>query len=398
MMARGASRSGAGLPAGKARRQLARGAMRRARSVGGAAVVAGALVKATVRRAAALHDPRPPAAGAALWGALAAAVAGALVAYVAFGVHGIDVVAALNRDAAFVSTDSFPTEIAHLFGKPGVFPVDHDLLKAALVAIVAAPDVAHVARLRLDRRLGLDAAGDRRDEHVAAGVVHPVAAAARGDRARPAPARRDAGRAGAVHRCTRSRRCWPGDNERRHLRPRRTGRPARRRRAAGAAAALAGVAAPARAGAPRPRATLRRIESTLLVLALCSAWRWRRVNDTVPPGARQRRLTARPAHVARATRATPTRTSRSTGHCSATSTTREVRVRQHAAPAPPKAPDRSCACVDRRARSCTGGARCTAAGTCRRAREDPRPLRVLGTATPVLAGADRAGTPDSCRR
>ena len=59
------------------------------------------------------------------------ALACALVAYVAFGIHGVDVVAALNRDAAFVSTDSFPTEIAHLFGKPGVFPIDHDLLKAA---------------------------------------------------------------------------------------------------------------------------------------------------------------------------------------------------------------------------------------------------------------------------
>jgi len=40
---------------------------------------------------------------------------------------GRDIVGALNRDAAFVSIDSFPTEIAHLFGKPGVFPVDHDL-------------------------------------------------------------------------------------------------------------------------------------------------------------------------------------------------------------------------------------------------------------------------------
>ncbi len=64
-----------------------------------------------------------------------------------FGIHGIDVVSALNRDSAFVSTDSFPNELAHLFGKPGVFPVDHDLLKAALVLIVAAPAVAHLARL-----------------------------------------------------------------------------------------------------------------------------------------------------------------------------------------------------------------------------------------------------------
>ena len=69
-------------------------------------------------------------------GALAALAAGALIGYAAFGIHGIDVVSALNRDAAFVSTDSFATEIAHLFGKPGVFPVDHDLLKGGLVIVV----------------------------------------------------------------------------------------------------------------------------------------------------------------------------------------------------------------------------------------------------------------------
>ena len=45
-------------------------------------------------------------------------------------------VAALNRDAALVSTDSFATELAHLVGKPGVFPIDHDLLKGALVVTV----------------------------------------------------------------------------------------------------------------------------------------------------------------------------------------------------------------------------------------------------------------------
>lgn len=69
-------------------------------------------------------------------GALAAVVIGALIGYLAFGIHGIDVVSALNRDAAFVSTDSFANEIAHLLGKPGVFPIDHDLLKAALVLVV----------------------------------------------------------------------------------------------------------------------------------------------------------------------------------------------------------------------------------------------------------------------
>ncbi len=102
---------------------------------GGAAVVAGALVKATgavllpfivlSRRSLA------PLLGAAL-----AAIVGALLAYVFFGIHGVNIVAALNRDSAFVSTDSFPTEVAHLFGKPGVFPIDHTLLKAALAAIL----------------------------------------------------------------------------------------------------------------------------------------------------------------------------------------------------------------------------------------------------------------------
>jgi branched-subunit amino acid transport protein AzlD len=101
-----------------------------------ASVLAGALVKAT---AAALLPFMILSSRklASVLGALGALVLGALIGYAVFGVHGIDVVAALNRDAAFVSTDSFPTEIAHLVGKPGVFPIDHDLLKGALVLIVA---------------------------------------------------------------------------------------------------------------------------------------------------------------------------------------------------------------------------------------------------------------------
>jgi hypothetical protein len=104
-------------------------------AAGAAVVVAGALVKATV----AVLLPFMIVSRrrlAPILGALAALAAGAAIGYLAFGIHGIDVVAALNRDAAFVSTDSFATEIAHLFGKPGVFPVDHDLLKAGLVIIV----------------------------------------------------------------------------------------------------------------------------------------------------------------------------------------------------------------------------------------------------------------------
>jgi hypothetical protein len=101
-----------------------------------ASVVVGALVKATT---AALLPFMLVArrSGATIVGALAALALAALVSYPVFGVHGLDVVAALNRDAALVSKDSFATEIAHLLGKPGVFPIDHDLLKLALVAIVA---------------------------------------------------------------------------------------------------------------------------------------------------------------------------------------------------------------------------------------------------------------------
>jgi hypothetical protein len=101
----------------------------------GAAVIAAALVKATgiVLLPFMLLSRRRLAP---LIGAVVAGLACALAAYLAFGIHGVDVIAALNRDAAFVSTDSFPTEIAHLLGKPGVFPIDHDLLKGALVLIV----------------------------------------------------------------------------------------------------------------------------------------------------------------------------------------------------------------------------------------------------------------------
>ena len=99
-----------------------------------ASVVVGTLVKATV----AVLLPFMILAKrrlAPILGAVGALALGALVGYAAFGVHGLDLIGALNRDAAFVSTDSFATEIAHLFGKPGVFPVDHALLKAALVLI-----------------------------------------------------------------------------------------------------------------------------------------------------------------------------------------------------------------------------------------------------------------------
>ena len=101
---------------------------------GAGAIIAGAFIKATV----AVLLPFMVVSRrrlAPIIGTVVAIVVCALAGYLAFGIHGVDLIAALNRDAAFVSTDSFATELAHLFGKPGVFPIDHDLLKAALVII-----------------------------------------------------------------------------------------------------------------------------------------------------------------------------------------------------------------------------------------------------------------------
>jgi hypothetical protein len=106
------------------------------REAGAAAIVlAGALIKATV---AALLPFMIVSRRrlAPILGAVAAVIVGGVVGYLVFGRQGIDIVATLNRDSAFVSSDSFASEIAHLFGKAGVFPVDHKILKAALVLIV----------------------------------------------------------------------------------------------------------------------------------------------------------------------------------------------------------------------------------------------------------------------
>jgi hypothetical protein len=100
-----------------------------------ASVVVGALVK-TVAGAMLPFMVLARRNWATIVGAVAALVVAAIVTVPVFGVHGLNVIAALNRDAALVSSDSFATELAHLLGKPGVFPVDHDLLKLALVVIV----------------------------------------------------------------------------------------------------------------------------------------------------------------------------------------------------------------------------------------------------------------------
>lgn len=101
----------------------------------GASIVAGAFVKAT---AVALLPFMVLSRRS--WRLVAGAVLGAVVfaalGFALFGVHGADLFEVLTRDSSYVSSDGFPTQFAHLLGKPGVFPVDHTLLKAGLVVVV----------------------------------------------------------------------------------------------------------------------------------------------------------------------------------------------------------------------------------------------------------------------
>ncbi len=99
---------------------------------GGAAIVASAAVKATSaiilpfillgRRRLGLVS-----------GSVIAVVVLTLVSYAIFGAHSLDVPSALKHQQSFVSSDSFPNEIAHLLGYPGVFPVDRLLLRVTSV-------------------------------------------------------------------------------------------------------------------------------------------------------------------------------------------------------------------------------------------------------------------------
>lgn len=102
---------------------------------GAAAIVAGAAVKATAivvlpfvvlaRRRLSL-----------LYGAAIALVVLGLISFLAFGVHGLDFVSVLKRNSTFVSSDSFPLEVAHLIGLPGVFRIDRTIVRVASVFVI----------------------------------------------------------------------------------------------------------------------------------------------------------------------------------------------------------------------------------------------------------------------
>jgi Glycosyltransferase family 87 len=104
--------------------------------LGAASIVAGAAIKVTsvaVLPFMLLSRRRPGIIG----GTIAAGIVLGVISLLVFGVHSLDLVANLRRQQSYVSTDSFATEVAHLFGKPGVFPVDRLFLRAGLIGMVA---------------------------------------------------------------------------------------------------------------------------------------------------------------------------------------------------------------------------------------------------------------------
>jgi hypothetical protein len=105
-------------------------------ALGAGAVVAGAAVKATGAAALpfiVLGRRRP----AAIAGAVGAVAVIAVISLAVFGTHALDFLGVLKRETSFVGTDSFPNEVAHLFGLPGVYPSDRSLLHVGLVLVLA---------------------------------------------------------------------------------------------------------------------------------------------------------------------------------------------------------------------------------------------------------------------
>jgi len=102
---------------------------------GAAAIVAGALVKATLGVMLPFLIVSKRRLGPIV-GALVALAAGLVIGYAAFGSAGINLVAGLNREGHLVSSYSFASQLAHLFGKAGVYPIDHKLLTGGLVVVL----------------------------------------------------------------------------------------------------------------------------------------------------------------------------------------------------------------------------------------------------------------------
>jgi len=99
---------------------------------GAAAVVGGAAVKVTAAALLPFILLARPRRDLVI-GMAAAGAALAMVALAVFGPHALAFVGALHKQQLFVSSDSFPNEVAHLFGLPGVI---HSVRLAAHLLLV----------------------------------------------------------------------------------------------------------------------------------------------------------------------------------------------------------------------------------------------------------------------
>jgi hypothetical protein len=105
-------------------------------ALGAVGVVAGAAVKASAIAVLPFMVLSRRRVGLVI-GTFGAVVVLGAIAYLAFGRHALDVVATLKRQQSLVSSDSFPNEVAHLFGLPGVFPIDRVLIRVGLGVVIA---------------------------------------------------------------------------------------------------------------------------------------------------------------------------------------------------------------------------------------------------------------------
>jgi hypothetical protein len=105
-------------------------------ALGAAAVVAGAAVKLTGAAALPFILLGRRRVSTVL-GAVGAIAVISVISLAVFGTHALDFLGVLKREASFVGTDSFPNEVAHLFGLPGVYPSDRSLLHVGLVLVLA---------------------------------------------------------------------------------------------------------------------------------------------------------------------------------------------------------------------------------------------------------------------
>jgi hypothetical protein len=103
---------------------------------GAAAVVAGAAVKLSVIIALPFLRAAAVRRRAVMAGAVAAAAGAATLGIALFGIQVAGFAGVLSRQQQLVSIDALPTIVAHLSGKPGVFPIDRTLLRVLLALVL----------------------------------------------------------------------------------------------------------------------------------------------------------------------------------------------------------------------------------------------------------------------